>query len=224
VYVPHEPTGAVRDWVFPVVTFAPDPNATHGMAGPTFHGTGFLISGSTGLAFTAKHVADNLEVGLSAGLFVEDGGWRSYAIHEIRDHPTEDVSVIFLEANNWDSPFHLVDEQHHASARYSVWGYPTDVMYERLDDSGIALPSYELVYSEGHVRRRISDVDLPAARGRQFFELSNAAGAGCSGAPVPHSDEPRVCTPCLSATSSASAAAITRERNGSSSGRWICTT
>ncbi|MFF4147468.1 hypothetical protein ACFY0A_40660 [Streptomyces sp. NPDC001698] len=42
-----------------------------------------------------------------------------------------------------------------------------------------------MLYSEGHVRRRVSgDGALPGIRGSRFFELSTPAGPGCSGAPL----------------------------------------
>jgi hypothetical protein len=61
-----------------------------------------------------------------------------------------------------------------------LWGYPEAVLYDRADAGGA---SPDLVYSEGHIRRRITR-DLPGMRGRTFFELSTPAGAGCSGSPV----------------------------------------
>lgn len=68
--------------------------------------------------------------------------------------------------------------------RYMLWGYPVDVQYEVPNEHGVALPRPDLVYVEGYVRRRLSNIDLPGIRGSQFFELDSAAGAGCSGAPV----------------------------------------
>lgn len=56
-------------------------------------------------------------------------------------------------------------------------------MHEVVTD-GFALPRPDLVYSEGHVRRRLSDIPLGHLRGAAFLELSAIAGSGCSGAPV----------------------------------------
>jgi hypothetical protein len=67
---------------------------------------------------------------------------------------------------------------------YMLWGYPKDVQYETTNDRGLALPRPDLVYAEGYVRRRLSDVEIPLVRGRNFYELSSAAGKGFSGAPV----------------------------------------
>jgi hypothetical protein len=41
----------------------------------------------------------------------------------------------------------------------------------------------DLVYNEGYVRRRYTG-ELPAIYGTSFFELSEVAGTGASGAPV----------------------------------------
>lgn len=46
------------------------------------------------------------------------------------------------------------------------------------------MPRPDLTYSEGHVRRRLSNIPLPAIKGSSFLELSQVAGAGCSGSPV----------------------------------------
>ena len=40
----------------------------------------------------------------------------------------------------------------------------------------------DLVYTQGYVRRRLSNLPLDGIRGQQFFELSEAAGPGSSGA------------------------------------------
>ncbi|MET4644505.1 hypothetical protein ABZY10_31570 [Streptomyces sp. NPDC006539] len=42
-----------------------------------------------------------------------------------------------------------------------------------------------MIYSEGHVRRRVSRAGaLPGIRDSRIFELSTLAGPGCSGAPL----------------------------------------
>lgn len=46
------------------------------------------------------------------------------------------------------------------------------------------VPRPDLVYSEGHIRRRLIDSRQTLFGGHRQFELSSAAGAGCSGAPV----------------------------------------
>jgi hypothetical protein len=71
----------------------------------------------------------------------------------------------------------------HGSSHYYLFGYPEDAAYEIVrDDRAQVRP--DLVYSEGHVRRRIAGVPLPKIRGTVFLELSGVAGGGCSGSPV----------------------------------------
>jgi hypothetical protein len=70
-----------------------------------------------------------------------------------------------------------------ASGGYGLWGYPEDVYHEIVTD-GIARGRPDLIFSQGHIRRRISNVPLSSIQRSQFFELSAIAGEGCSGSPV----------------------------------------
>ena len=77
----------------------------------------------------------------------------------------------------------------HASCDYEVWGYPHEVAEETKHDqtSPDQIPPQrpDMIYSKGHVRRRITR-ELPSRiyRGASFYELSMIAGDGCSGAPM----------------------------------------
>jgi hypothetical protein len=145
-------------------------------------GTGFLVAEGRGLGVTARHIAHNLERGTAAAVFAQaDGTWRAVQILKFEQHPVEDVALFRLPADDYYSPFSVVASQHYSSAEYSVWGYPEDEHHDRMAAGGSAP---DLVYSAGHVRRRVS-YELPSvAPGRSFYELSTQAGHKCAGAPV----------------------------------------
>ena len=137
-------------------------------------GTGFLVAEGRGLGVTARHIAHNLERGTAAAVFAQaDGTWRAVQILKFEQHPVEDVALFRLPADDYYSPFSVVASQHYSSAEYSVWGYPEDEHHDRMAAGGLAP---DLVYSAGHIRRRVS-YELPsAAPGRSFYELSTPAG------------------------------------------------
>jgi hypothetical protein len=145
-------------------------------------GTGFLVAEGRGLGVTARDIAHNLERGTAAAVFAQaDGTWRAVQILKFEQHPVEDVALFRLPADDYYSPFSVVASQHYSSAEYSVWGYPEDEHHDRMAAGGLAP---DLVYSAGHIRRRVS-YELPSvAPGRSFYELSTPAGHKCSGAPV----------------------------------------
>lgn len=146
-------------------------------------GTAFLLADSGGLALTARHVAKGLVIGEAAVLFHREPGWQPVAVQGIELHPTEDVAILRLEAGSYPSPFTLSRNQEFASCQYMLWGYPDAVLYEQVVH-GRVLQRPSMVYSEGHIRRRLTDVPLDRPAGRRFYELSTVAGAGCSGSPV----------------------------------------
>lgn len=167
--------------VVPVVKISLQPGG--GVRNEGFAGTAFLLQHGQGLAMTARHVADELTSGEAAVLFRgTDGAWQPAAVQGIEPHPTQDVALLRLEPGTYVSPCVLSRRQEYASMSYMLWGYPEAVLYESVVD-GIALQRPDLIYSEGHVRRRISD-SVPGIRGSRFFELSTPAGPGCSGAPL----------------------------------------
>lgn len=146
-----------------------------------FGGTAFLLAGTAGLVMTARHVAKNVVIGQTAVLLIsEENTWEAAVIHEVDLHPTEDVALLRLEHGEYQSPLVLSRNQEYGSGQYMLWGYPEAVLYDRADIGGA---SPDLVYSEGHIRRRITH-NMPGMRGTRFFELSAPAGAGCAGSPV----------------------------------------
>lgn len=174
-----EQTDAIRDHVFPVFTsqaeIAPQPD--------TFAGTGFFV-GNRNHAITAAHVIR----GSSAAIIRMAGPahWLSFSVLNYEVHPREDLAVITIQppspTGHWSSIFTLRKRDTRSSLPYQLWGYPEDAAIELLESHGYTRP--DLVFSAGHVRRRISDVPLPAIRGSKFIELSAVAGAGCSGSPI----------------------------------------
>ncbi|GAB3686669.1 hypothetical protein GCM10027597_38860 [Saccharopolyspora tripterygii] len=146
-------------------------------------GTAFLLAEPEGIALTARHVAEQIKIGEVAVLFIRESGWQAAAVTSIELHPTEDVAALRLEDGSYPSPFTLSRIQEYASCQYMLWGYPDAVLHEIVVD-GRAFPRPSLVYSEGHIRRRLTDVPLERPEGHRFYELSAVAGAGCSGSPI----------------------------------------
>lgn len=173
---------AVRDYVFPL--YAIDRGDTAPEA-RRFLGTGFFL-GRRNRALTAAHVLKAVKEPVAA-LLADETGWRAYAVQEFEIHPSEDVAVMTIEppasGQNWTSITHMWTGWEGSSAPYHLWGYPEDAAYELVNDDQM-VPRPDLVYSEGHVRRRLTGVPLPNIQGSQFFELSGVAGGGCSGSPV----------------------------------------
>lgn len=98
-------------------------------------------------------------------------------------HPTEDVAILRLGTGSYPSPFTLSRSQEFASSPYMLWGYPDAVLCEQVVH-GEAFQRPSMVYSEGHIRRRLTDVPLDRPAGHRFYKLGTVAGAGCSGSPV----------------------------------------
>lgn len=154
-------------------------------------GTGFLVANGRGLGVTARHVAKALRAAtsvperrLAVAMFVDpDGNFRTSCVGRFEMHPTEDVALFRLADDDYLSPFSVTTAQHFASMDYQLWAYPDDVRHDYLTEQAKLL-NVPLVFSAGHIRRRISaevHSDIP---GSKFFELSDPAGSCCSGAPV----------------------------------------
>jgi hypothetical protein len=101
----------------------------------------------------------------------------------VERHPNDDLALIRVEGITWPSPFFVTAAAEHGSAHYSTWGYPLDVANEQ-EAGGRVAPRPDLIFSEGHIRRRLTDVKFRGINGRKMYELSNVAGSGCSGSPV----------------------------------------
>lgn len=170
---------AIRDYVFPIATAARKPS---GIVVKRILGTGFLI-GNQGFALTAKHVIFESEAEHLIAIFaLSTGGWFSYEVISREMHPEEDVAVLKLSGGPWKSFFRLSNTAEYSSCKYRLFGYPEDTTYE-CTEGGKAVIRPDLIYNEGYVRRRFNG-ELPLMLGCSFFELSEVAGSGCSGAPV----------------------------------------
>jgi hypothetical protein len=170
----------VRDWVLPVVTAERRSGGVH----VAFRGTGFLLKDSE-TVITARHVARSLGDG-PAGVLVpdSDNAWRLHVFTDVDEHTTEDMASLTLPGGDRGSPIVLdALKEEHSAMQYMLFGYPIDVQYEVIAE-GSAMPRPDLVYAEGYVRRRLTNVEVPSMPGSRFYELSAPAGSGFSGAPM----------------------------------------
>jgi hypothetical protein len=171
----------MRDFVFPLINVRLDEG---GFAVAGFLGTGFFI-GRRNVGLTAAHVSRNFTQ--AAALIATDDGWRAFAATAPEAHPSEDVAVFELDPPTtraaWISVCNGVSVKPLSGMQYNLLGYPEDAYYEVVAD-GQPYPRPDMIYSEGHVRRRLRGVPLPPMTGDVFMELSQVAGAGCSGSPV----------------------------------------
>ncbi len=69
-----------------------------------------------------------------------------------------------------------------AACKYRLFGYPDDTTFELVVGNQVTMRP-DLIYNEGYIRRRYTG-NLPVIQGTSFFELSEIAGTGASGAPV----------------------------------------
>ena len=179
---PFRQSDRIIDYVIPLVRV--ESGAT-GLEVKEYLGSGFIAGKNLGL--TARHVL-NERTQPSVGVMVNHNQrWQFRSVVGVESHPVEDVAVFTLQNLDrdlaWQSFLQPRAEPQYASLSYSLWGYPADVLYEVVQ-GGIARPRPDLVYSEGHVRRRLADISLDSLRGRNFYELSQRAGSGFSGGPV----------------------------------------
>lgn len=172
-------SGAIRDYIFPIASAEKIGNE---ITIKRILGTGFLI-GSQGFALTAKHVIAGSENEALIAIFaLQTGGWFAYEITARESYSSEDVALIKLDGGTWTSFFRLSNSTEHASCKYRLFGYPDDATFELIAGNR-AVTRPDLVYNEGYIRRRYTG-ELPAIKGTSFFELSEIAGTGASGAPV----------------------------------------
>jgi hypothetical protein len=150
-----------------------------------FLGTAFF-TGDRGYALTAAHIipsevpSDHVLV----AMFNADGAWQTYDLDGQPDrHPTHDLALVKVTGAFWKTFLLLDSSWQGSSCRYSSWGYPEDVANE-IEVAGQVSPRPDLVYTSGYIRRRVTDVQIPAICGTALFELSEVAGGGCSGSPV----------------------------------------
>ena len=156
----------------------------------SFLGSGFLI-GSRGYALSASHVVQVLVPPEHAivGLFANTttNKWSIFNADTCEHHATEDVALLKMRSDAWEGfGLKISFAKQFASLQYRLFGYPSANLYENVNDtdsSGAVLGRPDLIFSAGHVRRRVSFA-LPAVRGTSFYELSQPVGPGCSGSPI----------------------------------------
>lgn len=173
----------IRDFVFPLATAEKN---DRGYEHKAFLGSGFLF-GNKGFALTAAHVIEKHLSELIISMFVgEDNAWYAFEVLEHELHPKEDVAIIKINGGPWCAPFRMRNKWEGASAKYQMFGYPEDALYEKIDENtGRATPRPDLIYTEGYLRRRLTfNPGIPGVKGDSFFELSEIAGPGCSGSPL----------------------------------------
>jgi hypothetical protein len=169
--------GHIRDYVVPVVSLARNGD---GFRMEAFLGTAFNI-GTRGALLTARHVIEGRDNETLAVLYVDnDNEWSAHIVEGRELCPTADVALMMIGGGQWSSIIECSGTWQGASMSYDCWGYPDDARY----DSG-AVGRPDLVFTTGYVRRAYSQ-DLPGIRGNQFFEISEIAGSGSSGAPLIH--------------------------------------
>lgn len=191
-FEPFVQSDSIRDYVFPLAEISIRGDGVGHME--LFRGTGFFI-GNRNFALTAGHVVKDVRHHLAAFL-IQNDKWILFDVGQIAFHPTEDLAVISLEppvpgnASTWRSIVDgVVPGRVHSADHYYIFGYPEDAAFElELDNEVLVRP--DLVYSEGHVRRRLRGVPLRGIRGSTFLELSGVAGGGCSGSPMFHLPSP----------------------------------
>lgn len=154
-------------------------------------GTAFLIGGR-GFMLTAAHVAEALKSKSNPiAIFLDHSLAPSFAkIVEWECHPTEDVAVLKLENDKWESIHELSPKRQFGSAEVMMWAYPENVAKEHQTtvpptDPESATVRPDLVYFQGYIRRRINrELPVSVLRGRAFYEVSQIGGSCASGAPV----------------------------------------
>jgi hypothetical protein len=171
------------DHIFPIFDVTETPSSAE-LVG--YLGTAFLI-GRRGFAMTAAHVFTNMRGNVARAGFPDEVGLRGHAVTAVESHATEDIAILSLASPPLPSRGSIVritEVEATASFPYQLWGYPEDAAYELVDGNLKNQLRPDLVYSAGHIRRRMTNVPLPSIRGAHLIELSTVAGAGCSGSPV----------------------------------------
>ena len=178
----------MRDLIFPIGVFTKDSNGDFDMV--SFLGTGFVF-GTEGYALTAAHVIayELEEEHLLMGMFVNaiTNHWEGQAIEVCDIHPKEDVALLRLSNYRLtERALEISLDKHFAAFDYKLLGYPQANLCENpeiRDELGRVLGRPDLIYSSGHIRRRIS-FSVPGVKGNSLYELSQPVGAGCSGSPI----------------------------------------
>jgi hypothetical protein len=140
---------------------------------------------------TAAHVATDPKPTFPlVALLVTNGEWRGFRVDSRGTSEGGCRATVHFTARKRANLLAVDLARHQRICRIGdavlSFRIPEDTVYEIVDEaiSDVAKPRPDLVFSEGHVRRRISDVPIRDIKGSRFFELSDAAGDGCSGSPL----------------------------------------
>jgi len=117
-----------------------------------------------------------------ATMVIRDGSWHANIVTSFEAHPELDLALL-RTVDPRPAPIVVSFDRHFGSAPYMQWSYPQDVAYELvLEQQAFFRP--DLVYLEGYVRRRMTDISLPLPGAKELYELSTPAGEGASGSAV----------------------------------------
>jgi len=110
----------------------------------------------------------------------------------VERHPTEDVALLRLSIKGQIWGMLRLDERRLSPEReVEVLGYPEETFYERLRSDGKAPYHPQIVNTRAYIRRLVDNTDhRMRGGGESFYELSQLAGDGCSGAPTIAYDAP----------------------------------
>ncbi len=183
----NEESLLVRDMIFPLILCRQNGEGTVELV--EFLGTGFLI-GNKNYALTAGHVVNvNISVNTAiVAMFVgDDCKWRVQDAHIVAIHPKEDIALLLIGGDHTKKPnFQPCLDKQYSGFQYKLFGYPQVNFYENTetrDMCGRVLGRPDMIFSEGHIRRRTS-WELLNIKGTQLYELSTPVGKGCSGSPI----------------------------------------
>lgn len=133
----------INEFVVPVVEAVPDePYARI----TRFRDTSCMI-GARGAVLTAEHVVRTPADELAIATPNPEGGFRLWSLQTVEAHPTEDVAVGIAALGDSvpASPLRITTDPQYGSASWMLWGYPEDVMRDRIV-GGVAVECPELVF------------------------------------------------------------------------------
>lgn len=189
--MPIEASNNVRDFVLPVC------NVDHNGQGVAIRdrssliGTCFLI-GKRGYALTAAHVLHQVNQNLACVLVRDSEGWVACPIDDAEPHPTEDIGILKIDLPApVTSPIVFSKDEPHPGLEYNMWAFPEVVAKEVLQHENWPADAPDFnpsaVYFRGYIRRKLPYSPNPSFSiyvGTSFYEVSEIAGACCSGAPL----------------------------------------
>jgi len=155
------------------------------------YGTAFLI-GKQGFALTAGHVIDQLLEGLDPEKDAiithihNKHGLFPFGISRFERHPKQDIGIIKLNYDIFDSWLQIDPVKQYAGMDYHGWGYPIETANEKGKLVEGHPPSPSMIFTKGYIRRTINREIYPTMIyfGNAYYEVSELGGGGYSGAPI----------------------------------------